>query len=41
MVLKYSTEIEAIVTEMWAMRKMIGAQHILQVNSNFDNPTTA
>lgn len=38
MVLKYSNEIEAIVTEMWAMRKMIGAQHILQV-SLIPNPT--
>lgn len=31
MVLKYSKEIEAMVTEMWAMRKLIGAKHIVQV----------
>lgn len=32
MVLKYSTHIEAIVTEMWALRKLVGAQHILQAS---------
>lgn len=32
MVIKYATDIQAMVVEMWAMREMAGARHIVQVS---------
>lgn len=32
LVIKWSDELPSLVTEMWAMRKMVGARHIVQVS---------
>lgn len=33
MVVKYATDIQSMVVEMWAMKEMVGARHIVQVSS--------
>lgn len=35
LVVKWSQELPALVTEMWAMRKMVGARHVVQVSECF------
>lgn len=35
MVVKYATDIQSMVLEMWAMKEMVGARHIVQVSKIF------
>lgn len=37
MVVKYATDIRSMVVEMWAMKEMVGARHIVQVSTSPDN----
>lgn len=37
-VIKWSQELAPLSTEMWAMRKMVGARHIVQVSESFIKP---
>lgn len=39
-VIKWSQELAALATEMWAMRKMVGARHIIQVSESFPSSHT-
>ncbi|KAL2288862.1 hypothetical protein FJTKL_03508 [Diaporthe vaccinii] len=39
-VTKWSQELAALSTEMWAMRKMVGARHIVQVSESFPSSQT-
>lgn len=38
LVIKWSQELPALVTEMWAMRKMAGARHVVQVSECSQRP---
>lgn len=40
MVVKYATDIQSMVVEMWAMKEMVGARHIVQVSSTKEEPVT-
>lgn len=38
MVIKYATDIQSMVVEMWAMKEMAGARHIVQVSQVLGQP---
>lgn len=38
MVIKYATDLQSMVVEMWAMKEMVGARHIVQVSSTKEEP---